>query len=487
MPEWFVTLCLGLVLLVALIPVYRLAFYAFPYYDDYNYGINVKYTFEHGGNIIDILKSAKMSTDIVYNTWQGTYASVFLMSLMPAAFGFEYYYIGIFAIITMLVLGSFYLTYTVAKCIFKASSVRALNLGLFVTFMNLELFHEAQQGIYWYNSSIHYTFMHSLMFVLLAEVIRCIYSKEFVSSMSHMLLSAVLAYIVAGANFVTALQGILIILFVFFVGLIVIKKRALYALFPIGIYLVGMIYNMTAPGNEVRQASYAGVAKGPIEAIYLSFGSAFKNLGNFTGFPFWALLLALLPICFAVGYNCDFKFPLPGLVSVLSFCYYATGFTPSWYGMGHEGLARTFCAIKLVFIILIAFNLVYWLGWITHKLPLDKRTNPEKIFGHMPIIYVLSIALFVVSFIVSKNQAGNYLSYGAYYYTHTGEALNFYNEHLALDEFLKESGEEVVVEPLVWRPWFLTKSDEIEVYPEAEQNKALAKWYDKTAVYASHY
>lgn len=481
--EWLICICLGLLLIASLLPVVRLSVYAFPYYDDFNYGNAVKYAFEHGAGFTELIKAATDYTKIVYDTWQGTYASVFLMSLMPASFGYGYYYLGILVIIAALVMGTLYLTYTISTCFFGAGKIRGLNLALFVTFMNVELFYEAQQGIYWYNAAIHYTFMHSIMFIMLAEVIRILFCPKKSLLTMHIIFSSLLAAIVAGANFVTALQGILMICFVFVVGLFVKKKRAKFIIAPAVVFFAGLMINILAPGNESRKASYAGVSKGPIEAVVLSFASAFKKLWEFTGFPFLALFVALIPIAFCVGLNAKGKFRLPGLMSLLSFCFYATGFTPSWYGMGEEGLARTFCAIKLVLIILVAFNLVYWAGWLSNRLSQERLQKVKDILEHRLIIYLFSFGVFMVSFAVSKNQAGNFLSYGAYYYVHTGEALNYYNEHLVMDTLIKEAGEVVELEPFIWRPWFLCKKNEIDTNPDFEQNKALAQWYKKAQIY----
>lgn len=488
-PQWVISCGLILLLLIALIPVYRLTLYAFPYYDDFNYGINVKYAFEHGAGFSKVIKTAYEDTVFTYNTWQGTYSSVFLMVLMPAAFGYQYYFIGLCAIITMFVLGTCYLTYTVCSKVFKASKLSSFNLASFVTLMNVELFYEAQQGFYWYNSSIHYTFMHSLMFVLLAEIIRIVYSDKKAGTAFRVAVSSILAFIVAGANFVTGLQGFLMILFIFLAGVFVIKnKRAIWALCPLLIFFAGMILNVAAPGNASRQAIYADVAKGPVESVLYSFLAGFKHLNEFTGFPFWAFFVGLIPLAYMVAKSSSFNFKMPLLVTALSFCFYSTGYTPSLYGMGYDGLARTFCAVKLVFLVLVAINLIYWLGWIGKKLDKDSEDGKEGVlsfFENRAIVFVLSAALVVLSFAVSKNQAGKFLTYGAYYYVHTGEALNYYNEHMVMDTLIKEAGDEVVLDPFVWRPWFLCKKDELETYPMAEQNQALARWYGKREIYIS--
>lgn len=74
------------------------------------------------------------------------------------------------------------------------------------------------------------------------------------------------------------------------------------------------------------------------------------------------------------------------------------------------------------------------------------------------------------------------MCYGAYYYVHSGEAFNYYNEQLAREENIKKSGADVELEPLVWRPWFLCKKIELSEDTHAEQNVAMARWYGKSSI-----
>ena len=66
-------------------------------------------------------------------------------------------------------------------------------------------------------------------------------------------------------------------------------------------------------------------------------------------------------------------------------------------------------------------------------------------------------------------------------YIHTGEAYNFHQEYLARLEVLKSDETSVVLEPYHWRPWFLC-AGELSDNPEADQNRAIARWYKKSSV-----
>lgn len=482
--KYLLATILFLGLAVALLPVYRLAMYATPYYDDYNYANSVRIMWNSSPTFGTVLKEAAWVVGNTYRSWQGTYSSVFLMSLMPEVFGTGYYFVGIFAIITALVAGTFFLTYTLALYVAKATRVNSVIVAELVTIAITELIYSAQQGIYWYNGSIHYTFAHGMLFVLIAFVIRFIYSDNKVLSWIDMAMVMILSAYVAGTNFITALQGLLAIGVIDIIFFFIKRRKALFLLIPLTLYVVGTIISIMAPGNSVRQQYYAGAAKSPIASVLLSFKSAGSYFPKFTGIVIIAVLLVLLPVMYDMAGKAKLSFRWPGLVSVFSFCLYATGFTPSWFGMGSDGLARTFCVVKITFLFLLFLNEFYWIGWIVKKRK-EKAEGKEPVFlfKHCFATYLLSIAVLLISFVFSKDKAGSYLSYGAYYYIHTGEANNYYVEQMQRDEQIRKSGAVVELKPLVWRPWFLCKKEDLDSNPEAEQNLAAAKWYDKSAIY----
>ena len=84
-------------------------------------------------------------------------------------------------------------------------------------------------------------------------------------------------------------------------------------------------------------------------------------------------------------------------------------------------------------------------------------------------------------FWTEPNQAGSFSSYGAYYYIHTGEAYNFYQEYLARVELLKGEDKVVEFEPYHWRPWMICMGDLSDNYKD-ESNMAIATWYKKHRV-----
>ncbi|MCM1025740.1 MAG: hypothetical protein NC432_04855 [Roseburia sp.] len=238
--------------------------------------------------------------------------------------------------------------------------------------------------------------------------------------------------------------------------------------------------NISAPGNQVRAAHYVGWGYPPVEAVLRSFLEAFLHLGEFSGWITVAVMALFVPIIWYMLGKTEFSFRFPALVLVVSFCLYATGFTPTLYAMGHGGYGRVLNCVKITYQILLILNEVYCLGWLRGYLA--KRGKKDFREGAPWWFYgLVGAGMLVIFAFFSRSQAGCYSSYGAYYFVHTGEAYNFYQEYLNRIETIVNGGEDVVVEPYYYRPWFLCIED-LSADPSAEKNQAMAQWYGKNSI-----
>lgn len=462
-------------LLLLLYPLLRLAVYSVPWYDDYNYGRYAKTAMEAAGvSFGSALQGAAECIRMSWYAWQGTYGSILFMVLMPGIWGEEYYRFGPMFLILLLTFSVFMLVYTVLRDVLKADRVHAAGLSAVCAAMAAVLLHTAQAGFYWYNGGVHYVGMHAFAMLLVASAVSMLCAEQGWKRGMGAFWGTVLSLVVAGGNYVTCLQGLLILLSIAGVGWLLRRRRVLYMLPMLAVYAGGFVLNVTAPGNERRAASYEGWGMSPAKAVLCSFVEGGKHLWEFTGWMTLVLLLLMLPMVWYIVKRTHFSFRYPALVSLWSVCLYATGFTPSLYSMGHGGLDRTLNAVKLTWQLLLVLNLVYWCGW------LGRRKKSE---GKMCRwwFYPLIAAGVLLSFWAEPNKAGSFSSYGAYYYISTGEANNFYQEYLARVEILKSDESVAVIPPYHWRPWLICMGD-LSDDPENESNRALEAWYGKDAV-----
>lgn len=473
-------------LLLTLIPLLRLAIYAVPYYDDYNFGRFARAAIEQEKSGFAAISGALDCVRTQWYAWQGTYSSIFFMTLMPAVWGEQYYFLGPVFILLLLLAGSMVFTHVILRKVFGMEKWISLAIQAVITIAEFMFIYSAQSGFYWYNGGIHYVGMHGFGLLFLAVAI-CLERAEGRTAKGLLFTASVLlAMMTAGSNFVTALQGLLCLLTILLVSVVVERRRTGLWLLPSTlVYIIGFGLNVAAPGNSVRARSYVGWGYGPLESIGRSFLEAVKHIPEYTGPVVLMVMLLLVPMIWQAVKSTDYRFRYPGIVLALSFCLYATGYTPSLYSLGHAGLSRTLNAVKITYLMLLFLNEIYWCGWL--KQILEKRTDKsaQKLSARKGAAvwwyYVIIGVMCLMIFQVSPNQAGHYSSYGAYYYVHTGEAYNFHQEYLERVAILSGPEKDVQLPAYQFRPWFLCMG-EISEDADNEANRSLAMWYGKDSV-----
>lgn len=415
----------------------------------------------------------------------------FFMTLMPAVWGEQYYFLGPVFILLLLLAGSMVFTHVILRKVFGMEQWISLAIQAVITIAEFMFIYSAQSGFYWYNGGIHYVGMHGFGLLFLSVAI-CLERAEGRTAKGLLFTASVLlAMITAGSNFVTALQGLLCLLTILLVSVVVERRRTGLWLLPSTlVYIIGFGLNVAAPGNSVRARSYVGWGYGPLESIGRSFLEAVKHIPEYTGPVVLMVMLLLVPMIWQAVKSTDYRFRYPGIVLALSFCLYATGYTPSLYSLGHAGLSRTLNAVKITYLLLLFLNEIYWIGWLRQLL--EKRAGQTT--GQLTIqklttrngaaawwFYALIGVACLVIFRASSNQAGHYSSYGAYYYVHTGEAYNFHQEYLERVAILSGPEKDVQLPAYQFRPWFLCMG-EISENADNEANRSLAMWYHKDSV-----
>lgn len=467
------------VLLLLLVPLIRLAMYSVPWYDDYNYGRYAKAAMENAPTLQNAIRGALECARTSWYAWQGTYGSIVLMSLMPGIWGEEYYCIGPIFLILLLTAAVCVLTGTLLKQVLKAETCYVIGLSALSAVMAVVLIHTAQAGFYWYNGGVHYVGMHAFAMLLAAVAVKLFYEEQVWKRCLWVIPGVLLAVLVAGGNYITALQGLLVLLSIAALGGILHRKQTFFLLPVLAVYAWGFYKNVSAPGNGRRAESYVGWGMSFVKSVLYSFVEGGRDAWKFTGWMTLVILALMLPLILHMVRRIKFEFRLPGLVSFWSVCLYATGFTPSLYTLGHGGLGRTLNAVKLTWQLLLILNFIYWCGWLCKRAHTAEGKNPGRMWCWW--FYPLIALAVLLVFWTEPNQAGSFSSYGAYYYIHTGEAYNFYQEYLGRVRALKGEEQQVILTPYQWRPWLLCMGD-LSDDPGDESNRALAAWYDKDEV-----
>lgn len=479
--KWLVTAAAWLALLGLLIPLFRALPDTVPYYDDYLYGRFVKNFLEVDRSLWSAIQGAAYCVRTEWWAFQGTFSSVFFMCMAPFVWGEEYYMYGPMFLILILLSASLVLVKVILRDLLHADRAGAMTVQAVTTAMIIVLIYSLNGGFYWYNGGVHYVGMHSFLMLLTAAWIKLMLreTKIAVSVLLTVwtLLGAVLA---GGANYVTTLQGLLVGLSVAAVGIILKNKRVFWILPSLAVYGAAFYLNVAAPGNARRSSIFkgSGLGTGVMEAVWRSFLEAFLHLTEYTGWITVTLLVLMAPIIWQMLKKSDFRFRLPGLLLLWSFCLYATGFTSSLYTMGHAGLGRVQNATKITFQILMVVNEVYWLGWLQRKRR-EKKTflDREVRWWFYPVMGAVMLCIFAAD----PWQAAHYSTFAAYWWVHTGEGYNFRLEYWDRIEKIKNSGPDVVVRPYINKPDIFMPKD-LSSDPNDDPNKAMAIYYHKNSI-----
>ena len=187
-------------------------------------------------------------------------------------------------------------------------------------------------------------------------------------------------------------------------------------------------------------------------------------------------LVALLPMIYKVVCETNFRFSCPILVSAWSYCMYAAGFAPSYYAMGIPGAERTINIIKVMLIILLVINEIYWVGWMVQRYQKRKGALPKYRFAGIHL--VVAILAMIVSFTINSEKEKTFSSYSAVKSLVSGDAEIYYSEYLERKKIIESETMDMVFRPYSVRPMLLSISDYSE-NANAGPNVMLARYYSK--------
>ena len=465
----------GLVLIafiLCLTPLLYLSRYDVPCADDYIYGTAAHLTLVHGGSLGDTIAAAFQYTVKVYRDWQGTYTAVFLMCLQPAVFSESLYCITPWIMALSLFSGLFALCVCLMTKIFGLPHQIGIILAGIIGILYLLLMPYPSETFYWYNGSIYYTFFHGI--AMLATVLAIHTARD--GGLFRITGLSLLAIFLAGGNMITGLMLCLLALSGFI--LLIMEKN--YSgmkrlLFPSIFLLICFCINILSPGNAIRQAAVPHTPN-VINAIFGSFWKGLYYTFFWCRLPVLGGMLVLGLLFWSIFPVCSFCFRYPGLVSVWSYCFFSSMFCPTMYAMGSEGPGRVQDIIFCAYLLLLALNLIYWLGWIFQHRGVERREMGLRL---LPTIGALALCLVLVAASAALRGAISLAS--AYTALSDGQAATYYREAQERLVILKDPSIRVAkLLPYTDPPYLLFVDDLYE--PDSWQNRDMANFYEKDLV-----
>lgn len=397
-------LAVVIVLVIAsLIPFIYASKFAYPWADDFAYGAKAHEAFMTTGSVVEAISGAAETARQIYFDWQGTYTSCFLMALQPAVWNVKLYHLT-----GVIMVGAMLLAYVAFGLVLFNKILRmprqvALSITLLVYLASIQMATGIAEGFTWFNSAVHYTFMHSLFIFFVAMVLS--FLGDVIRNKNGMnvgkvavreVLLCVLAIIVAGGNNLTTLGGVLTVFMtegaLLFYYLVYTKKKGKEVLaagklfLPIMIaYLIGFLCNVLAPGNSKRMAISVGERKTDFISIVIkAFRVCVVDIKDKMTLEILMILLIVAVLTwysftkFGALEKVDFSFPLPGLVILASFCFVAALYCPmllvtdlneefKYIYIDATVVARTENVVFFFMVLLSALDIIYCLGWLNKK------------------------------------------------------------------------------------------------------------------------
>ncbi|MDL2300923.1 DUF6056 family protein [Lachnospiraceae bacterium OttesenSCG-928-D06] len=473
----------GILFVASLIPILRLSHYSHPAGDDFDYGFfsHAYWTTTH--SLTETLKWVLFRIRTSYATWQGTFSSIFLMTFSPYIFAEELYFTTAYIMLGMLITSYLFLIKVILVDLLGVDKASYFVVSLICIFVTIQQIHYPLHGIYWYNGSVHYTFMHACMFFLIGSVILLLQKGSKRKKAVYMIISCVMAVLCGGGNYVTALILGILLPIILLVGYIFSKKKLILPLVPCMVFYLCFFISVVAPGNSVRQNSQSWrdiyfVSETPIQSIYLSFVEAFRMGEEWFSFVLLLCMILIIPVTWKMLTKTDFLFPYPAIVTVLTFCIWAAMFTPLIYTTGNSLIPRALNIIKMMYHFLLFMNLIYWLGWL-QKVLLKKGIEFNA--QNSVAFYIVLSLLFFASFMTAKSREMSFLSYGAYATLRTGQADVFHYENIERREILRGDENTAILEPFSQRPYLLYYGD-LSTDADAFINRMVSNYYGKDYV-----
>ncbi len=456
----------------SIIPLIVMGFYARPLWDDFNNSAYVHKFIEEGNPLFLLVPFVMIFTNYLY--WQGTYAAEFLFSIQPGVWPIPAYWLTAVLLIGALSFSYLFFWATISEEIFHQKKAYGISLGLALLILQFQYVPFIHQAFFWFNGASYYSFFFALMLIELALVIRVAFSEnEFGKKKINLI--AVLAFIVSGGNYSTALCNCVILIMITILELIQkneekakkIKKVAIVA-------VIGLVISMVAPGNAARAATIQS-SMSATSAILQSIKYGLKCVKMWTGLQQIGLLLVVIPIIYFMIKDSNVRFRYPIIAIMIIFGLYAAQMTPPIYAMGFAGDDRQVNMYYYSYYMLLAGCTVYTGGWLVNKIP----TLLEKLMKYNIVIMILGAVLIITGIIYGG--ASNLNAYKAGEDIISGRAAQYDAEYEAIIDSIKTQDDICYVNDIgQWTnsldKFYITED------PDYWVNKSLAEYYGKKQV-----
>lgn len=512
------------ILACMLLPIWYIGRYDVTSLDDFYFGAMTYRAWKAEGTYGAVVRAAVEQVKFYFNAKQATYSSVFLMAAYPGVWNERLYFATPFIMSSMIAGSVSALTCVLIRDVmgvkdrFRTGIICCLLVTLILETLPVPL-----EGIFWYNGSLHYVFMESVMIFEAAIILHGVHSSKKSTMAWTIIAASLLGFVVGGGNLVTGLSAciliglhILIMVisciadkgvvmenpgkgadkgkktgFIHRLGIRGYERRHLLFLIPEAVTFICYMINITAPGNAMRQES--AVQMNPVKAVILSFYYGMTHGVSWTN-PMMIVIFAVVAVLLAnIAARSMHRFIHPLLMALIGLCVYAAMFTPVLYAMSEDAPSRIQNIIYIAQVMIIFINLVNDLGYLY----MNKDAEDGQAAGFFKLLFGITdnaqctIALTgivaVLVLIIFTGDKNTYTSISAMRSVLNGEASRYYAQSMERFEvYNDDSIKDVVINTYTEdaRPYLLFKEDVGSIPGEQGywQNIEISERYGKDSI-----
>ena len=505
-PRWLILLATALValLVLAFVPMLAISAFDHSYADDWHYGVDAYLALQAGGGLVEAARAAVQEAVDTYTSWQGTYSAIVLMALQPGVLSESLYGLGAVGIMAVLVLSTGYVASVAVRDVCGGGRALWLSVTSMVLLLQTQLLPSPVEGFWWYNSAIYYTFNHSLMLLMAGISVRLLRARTRRGELSgagsavRAVLLVLLAFVVAGGNFVTGLVTAVALFSATVAGLLRRPRRAALLVPALVVLVAGFVFSMAAPGNEARQTSqFAGDNLGVLLTLVRSGLAGVEYLVLWTNGYLVIALAAFVPPAAYLARRSRCSYRLPAVPAAASLLLFMASFAPTFFSMGNVGPGRV-QNIRYDLFVLLAFLCVGWfVGWCVRRVEAGgylRGASGAMAAGRLAprattALYATLAGVLALSFValsVDERYVDDLTSISAATSLVTGVAQEYDQQVWERIDLIESTSQPVVEVPFYTvGPKVLFMGD-IRDNMDNYINYRLAQWYGKDSIVGYH-
>ncbi len=485
---------LGLINIIAVIPLFIIAFYNVPSADDFTMAFEVHEAYLKTGSFISAVFEAVHMGVWYYLNWTGYFFSDTLTALAPHVFGEGLYFLGSFVVLTSITAGIVFFMKQLLTKVFKVDNDMAGCITSVIYFLLIQCIPENAarcESFYWYSGAINYMFMLGIALLWLGSIIKYVTNDS--AKKYHLIWMSVLGFLLGGANYMTALSLAIISLCILFIsgyGFLTkdksVKFKALKdicdrmsslnrVVIPSCFMVIGFLVSVVAPGNGNRSSASA---YNPVKAVLISIYYTLEYmLGEWITFPVICILVILMILMWRAAGKVKevYDFRNPALFSVFCILLAAANITPPVYVTGNIEAGRIQGIFYVQSMLLLVLMLGYICGWLRCTLD-SKEELRDGAFTFAVVLFVIGSLIFI------KVNPDTFTTTTALRDLANGSAAKYHQEFYDRLTLLKDDSQmDISLDSFSVRPSLLFFSD-ITKDKKDWLNEGVAEYYHKDSV-----